>query len=338
LNIRRIACMGAVLFLSIGCTPSTEQIATMTAAAWTPTPVPSPTPTPIPYGLTIHVADESGAGIKAEIVLLESGSTEPVLTDDSGTYTWGSINGPSGTLQISAPGYHPASQPVTLERGLNEVAVFLQRDPLGLAAADACAPEEKLLYIEDFQDGKAHGWAVTAGTPDGWTIVTGDDENRFAALTGIGMTQVELPGFGFDNSVWRLRVQAANSDGQSLLNLKHYRAGADARYSVLWGPTVQAALLRTDPADPETLLASGRLRARPGVWYYIEVSNHQGTLQLWVDGQKEAEYLDTTALAPGTISLESHISADPGMAYYFDNISVCELSEPFSTSLYKRPQ
>ena len=38
-----------------GCGPSAEQVATMTASAWTPTPpppTPTPTATPVPYGLT----------------------------------------------------------------------------------------------------------------------------------------------------------------------------------------------------------------------------------------------------------------------------------------------
>jgi hypothetical protein len=173
MRTRQIVCMAALLFLVLGCGPSPEQIATMTAAAWTPTPAPTATPTPIPYGLTVHVTDESGAGVGATIVLLESGSDAPVRTDASGTYTWPSVNGPSGNLEVTAPGYHAASQPVTLERGPNELAVMLQRDPLGLAAAEACGPDEKLRYIEDFQDSKAQGWqnitaAVDFGAKNGW--------------------------------------------------------------------------------------------------------------------------------------------------------------------------
>ena len=47
---RQIAC---IVEHCCSCWPAAvrraEQIATMTAAAWTPTPLPTPTPTPIPY-------------------------------------------------------------------------------------------------------------------------------------------------------------------------------------------------------------------------------------------------------------------------------------------------
>ena len=96
---------------------------------------------------------------------------------------------PSGNLQVSAPGYHAASQPVTLERGPNELAVVLQRDPLGLAAADACAPDEKLLYIEDFQDGEAQDGGISLPAADSARRTAGasaamEDGDQVAAFTG----------------------------------------------------------------------------------------------------------------------------------------------------------
>jgi len=164
-----------------------------------------------------------------------------------------------------------------------------------------------------------------------------EDGNEVGSVSGIRITQVELPGFVFDNVVWRLRVMAAGSDGQSFLNLRHFRAGGDTRYVVQWGPTPRIGLLRTDAAEPEKVMAGGRFRAQAGVWNYIEVSNFGGLVQVWVDGQKEAEFQDPAPLPPGTISLEGHINADPTMAYYFDNMSVCELEAPFAASMYKAP-
>ena len=128
IRVARIALHVAILVAALGCAPSAEQIATMTAAAWTPTPISSPTPTPIPYSLIVHVTDESGAGIVAAIILLESGSNEPIQTDAAGRYEWKTVNGPTGSLLVSATGYHDATQTVTLERGPNELVVVLQRD------------------------------------------------------------------------------------------------------------------------------------------------------------------------------------------------------------------
>jgi hypothetical protein len=123
---KQVICLAAIVLLVLGCTPSAEQIATMTAAAWTPTPAASPTPTPIPYGLTLHIADQSGAPIAANIVVKESGSDKPVQADASGLYVFPSLNGPGVNLQVSAPGYYAAAQPVTLQRGPNEMVVILQ--------------------------------------------------------------------------------------------------------------------------------------------------------------------------------------------------------------------
>jgi hypothetical protein len=126
------------------------------------------------------------------------------------------------------------------------------------------------------------------------------------------------------------------SDGQSFLNLKHFARAATAPHRAVSTPRI--VLLRTAAAEPEKVMAGGRFRAQAGNWNTIEVSNYQGMVQVWVDGQKEAEFQDPEPLPPGTISIEGHINADPTMAYYFDNMSVCELSAPFATSMHKPPQ
>ncbi|HEY5982423.1 MAG TPA: carboxypeptidase regulatory-like domain-containing protein [Anaerolineales bacterium] len=326
----------SVVLASCGLTP--EQIATMTAAAWTPTPVPTPTATPIPFDLTVHVADLNGTPLQgAKVVIKESGSAEPVVIDASGQHTWNNLQGPSVTLSVSAPGYYSALQPVTLERGLSEMAVVLQPDPLALQIADACGPGERLLYLEDFQNGEAPNWHVTAGDAAAWSIAAQDDGNHFASMSGIGVTQVELRGFTFGNIVWRIKAQASGNDGEAFLNLKHFRADGDSRYSVQWGPTSMLGLLRGEGSADEQKLAGSQFRARVGRWYYVEASSYEGLLQVWVDGKKQVEVQDASPLPPGTISLESHINADPKMAYLFDDISVCELNAPMNTSLFKPP-
>jgi hypothetical protein len=342
---KQMVCIAAVLLLVAGCGPSPEQIVPMTAAAWTPTPLPSPTPTPVPYALTVQITDESGAGIAAEIVLPESGSEEAVQTDASGTYTWASVDGPSGTLQISAPGYHAASQPVTLERGPNELAVVLERDPLGLAAADACAPDEKLLYIEDYQDGKAQGWrnltaAVDFGAQNGWSIAAMEDGDQLATFTGGHEDLDDMESQVFDDSVWRLRVMTQGTDGFSFLNLRHaLKQGGETRYTLQWGANPFLALGRLDFPDVGHFdVARGSMRAKQGQWYYFEIAYYQGSVQVWVDGKTQIEYTDPQPLPAGMISLEAHAPKDPNTKYYFDDHSVCELSAPFTTSMYKPPQ
>ena len=61
--------------LASACGPSAEQIATMTASAWTSTPKPTSTPeptltpTPMPYDLTVKVTDAGGSPIAGASVI-----------------------------------------------------------------------------------------------------------------------------------------------------------------------------------------------------------------------------------------------------------------------------
>jgi hypothetical protein len=114
----------------------------------------------------IEVVDEAGAPIVgARIVVPQSGSSQPVEADAAGQYAWPDLPGPDAAVSLSAPGYFATDEPLTLERGLTEKTVKLQRDPLGLTATDACAPDEKLLNIEDFQAGAPSGGSTLAPAP-----------------------------------------------------------------------------------------------------------------------------------------------------------------------------
>jgi len=85
------------------CGPSAEQIATMTASAWTPTPPPTPTATPMPYDLVVKVTDAEGNPIAGALVAFpQSGNEEPVSVDDSGQAAWNNLDGPAGTVTVNA--------------------------------------------------------------------------------------------------------------------------------------------------------------------------------------------------------------------------------------------
>jgi hypothetical protein len=338
-----LAILLALLLSSCG--PTAAEIATMTAAAWTPTPPPTPTATPIPYDLTVHIADESGAPVPgASIVIMESGSDRPVQVDASGVYTWNGLPGAVANLEVTAPGYFPVMQSLTLERGPTEMALILSQDPFGLLPADACAADEKLLYIEDFQDGKAQGWpnltaAVEFNAQNGWAIGPKEEGNEVAAFAGPHEDLADLDDFVFDNFVWRLRVQTQGTDGFSFLDLRRApKEGGETRYTVQWGASPLLALARLDFPDVGHFdVATSTLQLIQGQWYYLEMSYFQGLVQVWVDGEKILEYQDPQPMPPGTISLEAHVPNDPNTAYYFDDLSVCELSAPFATTMYTPP-
>ena len=151
---------GILFFLLAACGPFAEQTSTMTASAWTPTPqpsstpIPSPTPTSVPYDLDVSVVDEDGAPIVGAIITSpESGNGNVVVSGDTGKYVWKDLPGAAVTLKVAAQGYLPIEQTATLSRGLSEISVVMKRDPYGLLPSTACASDEKLRYMEDFQSG-----------------------------------------------------------------------------------------------------------------------------------------------------------------------------------------
>ncbi len=335
------ALLGIVVLAS--CTTSPEQAATMTVAAWTATPPPTPTAPPAPYDLIVHVRDASGPPIPgASIVIPESGSEQPRQTDASGTLAWNNLPQAEVNLRVSAPAYYSAVQPVSLERGQTELVISLLNDPFALLPAAACASNEKLLYSEDFEDGQAQGWpnitaAVDSHAQNGWGIRAQPDGNQTAAVTGLHESTDFLQDHTFDDVVWRLKVMTEGQDGYSVLDFKlSESAGTESLYTIQWGAAPFMNLVHTQV--PDTGSNAGKvstLRTQPGRWYYLEISAYEGSIQLWVNGKQLLAYSDPQPLPAGTVGLEGHIFNDPNTAYFFDDLSVCQLEAPFSASLYK---
>jgi len=220
-SVTRLCIFTSVVLLLVSCGPSPEQIATMTAAAWTPTPPPTPTATPIPYDLGVSIVDEAGSPVPgASIVFPESGNTEAVVVDESGRYNWMNLPGPAVTLNVAAQGYLPSGQTATLERGKSEITVTLARDPYGLLPGTACAAGETLLFMEDFQDGQtslvSHGMPVPPLGPapdeEGNTVLIHDFTNPLEDFsTYVGMTAEGPVEFG--DAVWRMRFMITQETG-----------------------------------------------------------------------------------------------------------------------------
>jgi hypothetical protein len=345
MRLRLLAATSAFLILLSGCGPSPEESAIMTQESWTPTPQPTPTATPIPYDLIVHIFDENGGPIpEAAITVADTPDAQPFAADATGVVTINNLPSPSVSLRVSAPGYIPALQTVMMQRGPNEMALNLRPDPFGLVAANACAPSEQLLYMEDFQDNKAQGWreitaATEFGAENGWSIAPVEEGNFAATFTGPHEDLDDLEGQTFDNVVWRLKVRTHGTDGFSFLNLRRAtKADGETRYPLQWGASVLTDLTRLDTPDVGHLdVSRSSMRLKQDRWYYFEISYFQGNIQVWVDGKKIIDYTDPQPLPPGMISMEAHVPNDPNTTYAFDDLSVCGLSGPFSTSLYKPP-
>jgi len=332
-------------FLLGACGPSPEQVATMTASAWTPTPVPTntppptPTATPVPYDLTIAVTDTNGSPIAgAHVVFPESGSDKPVMTDDAGRASWTNLNGPNVSLTVTAQGYFKGEQGAALERGPNEVTVALERDPFGLLKAEACAAGEQLLYLEDFQDGEAKDWPQINNLMEGWAIAEYPEEagnsvamNNSPDHIGSGLEWAE----NFQEAVWRVRYSVTGRRGISFNWLQNWgiefegQVVDDMRYQIIVGASSNEVHRLILPASNRTV-DRGYAVKTPG-WHLIEMSLYQGSLQIWIDGVLNMDSTDSAPLPAGGIAIELFPPQEPDTVVYFDDIRVCELSAPFAT-------
>ena len=338
-------------FMLGACGPSAEEIATMTASAWTPTPVPTSTPpptptaTPIPYDMTITVTDTNGNPIAgAYVVFPESGNSEPVMTDEAGRTTWTNLNGPNVSLTVTAQGYFKGEQGAALERGPNEVTVNLERDPFGVLASEACMDAEQLLYLEDFQDNEAGDWPQIDSQSDGWSIGGYPEEpGNLVAVNNspdhVGSTLDA--GNQFQDAVWRLRYAVAGNRGLSFNWLQNWGVEfegqeiGDLRYQVVIsssGNEIHRLLL--PPSN--RAVDRGYAVKTPG-WHLIEIGTFQGLVQVWIDGVLNMDYTDASPIPGGTIGIELFSPNLPDTISYFDDVRVCGLSAPFSTMYAPTP-
>jgi len=320
-----------VLFLCLtSCTPSAEKIAEP------PTSTPTLTPTPvIPYDLTVSVLDKTGAPIPgASITFPESGNGTPVHTNDKGQYSWTNLRGEAVSLNISGQGYINAKQTVTIKRGPNEVKVTLQRDPFGILPAVACEAGQKVLYIEDFQDGQSQGWTeisdgISGNMPNGWTLLDESGNKILVHSNAPSPTGSVLGEHTFNNFVWHLRYKVIGKDADMffLWRISNAEAGTK-RYAVVVGAKGKPFMVRFSGGTAmNTASASSRLKE--GQWYNFDVAYFDGTHQVWLDGKKIMEYKDPQPYPEGTIGFEEHLDQTKTTQFYMDNLVVCELTAPY---------
>lgn len=337
------------------CGPSPEQIATMTASAWTPTPVPTntpvptPTPTPVPYDLVVMISDSANAAIPgAGIVFPESGSEEPVMADASGKYSWMNLPGDTATLKITAQGYLSYEQSLVLERGLTELPIVLERDPFGLLPSTACLPGEAVLFLEDFQDGKTvltthqKEFSPVGDAPgEPGNIVLDHDFTTPLEDFSTYLGQIDGKPVMYGDAVWRMRffiteesnwglnwnTAGPNELGDITTSQSSYTISFTTGRRINVGRQIFDANVERywDYGKPD--LADNVLILEPGVWHYLEIATYQGQVQVWLDGQGIVDVIDEYPLPAGAFS----IGGASGGIQYFDAISVCGLSAPFTS-------
>ncbi len=228
-----------------------------------------------------------------------------------------------GEVSSNPPGKeNPDAQPVAAY--LNDPAQF-------------CLEGEKLLYLEDFQDGQAQGWPEIEFRAQNWDIaeIPGRSGDLAAKNPGTISSLILYQEGNFSDAVFRADFLVNGHAQPNILWHSNNEAFqeerglvTDSNYSIGFMDFGLHAERYTYPL-PAVILGSGDYSVTPDVWHRIEISTYQGFLSVWVDGEEILAYQDPHPLPPGTIGLGLEKSLDQESMVYYDNLHVCELNQPF---------
>lgn len=331
--MKRYHIFSTLLFVSVfflaACGPSAEEIATLTAAAWTPTPQPTPTattpptPTPIPYDLTFQVTDLEGnplADVDVSIAELGADESGTQTTDDLGEARWTNLPGDTASIHVFGQGYTLIDRAETLTRGPNSFTVELERDPFGLLVSDYVTEEQTLLFIEDFQDGKDDfevllgDWQVVedAENPGNWVIQINQQGSEDFAFASLG------PDEHYDNFIieykfrWLEIAPFTGDEWQSMgfgfwdsFSLGHYAPNNG------WLQLIDLS----DWSFPLQVQRSFKI----GTWYTVRAEVNRPEFRVYLNGRLLSKISD---LGEGDLSEEQryHMYALPHLLGQYDDI------------------
>lgn len=322
--MRKMFCLIMVFLFSLtlisACGPSEEAIATMTASAWTPTPKPTLTPTPLPFDLEVTLEDESGNPITVAYVEVKELETDASAVDDTGNVEFLNLPGGEVALVISAQGYDPVEETVALERGMNTKSYSMQVDPLQIQPSEACQEGQKVLYIEDFEDGFAQGWDGISRPR--WEFE--DVEGRGKVLTfmventeGAG-TPIE-GGKEFGNIVWKWDTF---NDNDIFLN---FHEKDEQRYLIRFQPGGEGVqIFHVKNGEHQ---ASAYRGFNEKEWISVAIAFYDNSLEFWINDELYLALDDPDPIPSGGLMM--HFT-QPGAIASLDNMVICELTEPYA--------
>jgi len=344
------------LFILSACGPSPEELAATSAAetaaaatktpkpTTTPTFTPTPTQTPVPYDLSVLITGEGELPIQGAIVVIAEaykGKASSRYSDDVGQAFWYDLPGETVNLSINAQGYFLKETSEIITRGINQVIVNLERDPHGLLAAEVCGPGQKPLYIEDFQDGEAQGWSETIKFGAmGWYIIPHPDSQGNLVLSksgDYGGGGVELENISFGNAVWHIQfMKTGNLVNRFEWHKKHDYIDETGivNFSTYWAafenpPWNFLAIHRDKDTSSVPLFSKTGFLIKKGEWYQVDMGTFEGRFDLWLNDRVIVSFKDPAPLPAGLIGISLFDVVDPEQIIYFDNIVVCELTEPY---------
>jgi len=323
--MKKFLCLVMVFLFSFtfisACGPSEEAIATMTAAAWTPTPEPTLTPTPVPYDLDVTLEGEDGERVfyGAYVAATEQ---EEVMADETGKAVLMNLPGPEVEVSVTAQGYEPYTETVTLEHGKNAKTFSLIADPLQVNPASACLEGQERVLSEDFEDGKMQNGEGQFMRPlfdfveiaDRGTVLKVDRTMEGEAY----LTYPEILG----NMVWHYDLLREPGNGPMWMRF-HQENDRGAYIAVHFGNA--DFFLQREPGG-----SMGYRTVPPGdgeTWEQFSATYFDGTIEAWYNGELHIGVSDGEPYEDGFQSISLAVSEG---STFLDNLVICELSEPYT--------
>jgi hypothetical protein len=309
-----------ILFFA-ACGPTEAEIATMTAAAWTPTPLPTPTPTPVPYDMEVSLTGEGGENITFG-VYIQVAEEDEVMMGESGKVEFLNLSGPEVEVNITAQGYEPHSETVTLERGKNPVTFTLTADPLQINPATACSDGQKVLMIEDFEDKEMQGWEGQLVRPlFDFVEIEGRGTVLKVDRTIEGEVYLKYPQI-IGNMAWHYDILREPGNGPMWMRF-HQEEGKGAYIG-----TVDGGIGFGLEREPGQSLGDRYVQESDGnTWEKFTLVYFDGTVETWINDELFIGATDADPYPDGFISIAMKPSNG---STHLDNLIVCELTEPYA--------
>ena len=241
-------------------------------------------------------------------------------------------------LTIKAQGYFPHEVAQDLERGVTQIEINLERDPYGLLPGEVCAPGQKVLYIEDFQDGEAQGWSEQIKFKAmGWDIVPHPESEGNLVLVNAFTSNAgaELENAEFEGAVWKFQFM---KDGNQI-NRFEWRTKYDymdetghvdhSTYSARFESNPEWLAIQRQKNYHDIPLLSIDFYLKRNEWHQVDIATFQGRFDFWVNSRVLVSFKDPDPLPSGTMMIGIDEVIGPEQTTYFDNLVVCELTEPY---------
>lgn len=310
-------------------TPEEALPATLPAPAVS-TRAATPTPTPLPRNLSLSVVDEAGAAL-SNITLVVADQS---LTSDANGQIVVADLAESITVTGAVQGYEPLTQTLALLNGENAATAILIRDPDGILAADACLPNETLIFVEDFEDSMAQAFDnVERGMP-GYSIEATDANDMVLTMLNPGYNALEYSGAPFSNSVLRFNMKFTGEDKDGVLLAWHENSDGSSylSYSLLLntldGQDVYKQFSVGDAFDSFSMGVQGNKLAVE-TWHSFEIATRNDTTEITMDGTSLGSFTDTDPILAGGFSIAKLFIEDSETAYpaiQFDDFVLCSLT------------